>query len=684
MVKDPSRGRRISRINPETEYGESDSHQLIHWVARERWVTTGSARPASVVASPGAGNPQLRLAEHVLSLYAGYGDRRMNGAEAKYAILLNILDRIIQDGAVAGRRSIYRTASSTPGDRDQARARAYIHLFLEAKYGLYDFDEREKQITESSYDGGVDAFHVDDEEKVVVLVQSKFRTNAQNFAEKHISIGEVSRIDADRILRGETEDAAGNPYSGHIKGLQRRLQSIPDIAKYSYKVVLLANVREDEKLAVAKILSDFETEVYDFRRCYEELVIPVLRGEQTYFADLRFNIDMSNKSAGSRLCAKIATEHGPVNIDVILAPTLEIARLMSRYRNSILRYNPRSYLEFSQQSTNRLIRESITERTSGEFALLNNGITILSDETYVSEMIGQKDAALVALRNPQIINGGQTAFTLSRIYDEISDVERATMFEDKEVVVRIITLPNIDTKKKLRLIQEISSATNSQTQVGAADRVVVNDEQRGLARRVFLAHGLLYEHKRGEYADAVQKGFVGRHSIIERSIFLRLMLLANGDYAKATRSKSVKKGEGFKDLVATGDVIDRFGRIHAVFGSVRRLRSFKPSNISETLAMVEAVLAAMELGLLPDGTAIDPYAERLEQIWPSLVAWCLDHYPRHKRHSDVHKFGAVRHWAKSPNCPKAIRAYLKTFGLAPPARAETLPPNEAMLASPMV
>ncbi len=592
----------------------------------------------------------------------------MTGAEAKYQILLNILDRIVRGGAVAGQRSIYRNASQSPTERDQARARAYIHLFLEAKYGLHELDERERQITDSSYDGGIDAFHIDHENRVVVLVQSKFRSTAQNYSDKHITIGEVSRIDADRILKGEEQDATGNSYSGHIKGLQRQLMEVPDIARYRHSVVLLANVRAEEQLATGRLFPDMDVEVYDFERCYEELVIPVLRGEQTYFADLLFNIDMSNKSAGSRLSAKVRTEHGLVDITVILAPTIEIARLMSRYRNSILRFNPRSYLEFSQQVTNRQIRESITDRSSGEFALLNNGITMLSDETFVSELTGQKETAQVAVRNPQIINGGQTAFTLSRIWDEAADFERAALFEDKEVVVRIITLPDIEQKKRLALIREISSATNSQTQVVTADRVVANDEQRALAERVFMAHGLLYEHKRGEYADAIQNGFVGRQSVVERSLFLRLMLLASGQYEKATRAKSVKKGEGFRDLNANAATIERFGTVHAVYRAVTRAAPLQPKRMTDTLAVVEAVMAAMDLKLLPEVAAIEPYVLQVEKIWPTLVGWA-----RQRSHagSQGKRLPALNGsdpagWARMVNCPTDIRAYFTSYGLTAP------------------
>jgi hypothetical protein len=66
---------------------------------------------------------------------------------------------------------------------------------------------------------------------------------------------------------------------------------------------------------------------------------------------------------------------------------------MYKYRNSILKHNPRSYLEHEGQTVNNEIRNSIVERRTNEFALFNNGITLLSDGTFLNERIGQKDRA---------------------------------------------------------------------------------------------------------------------------------------------------------------------------------------------------------------------------------------------------------------------------------------------------
>jgi hypothetical protein len=72
------------------------------------------------------------------------------------------------------------------------------------------------------------------------------------------------------------------------------------------------------------------------------------------------------------------------------------------------------------------MRDTILNSDTIEFALFKNGITMLSDDTNINEKIGQKNKALLRIRNPQIINGGQTSFTL--ILESGLDVNRVHAF----------------------------------------------------------------------------------------------------------------------------------------------------------------------------------------------------------------------------------------------------------------
>ncbi len=54
---------------------------------------------------------------------------------------------------------------------------------------------------------------------------------------------------------------------------------------------------------------------------------------------------------------------------------------------------------------------------------------------YYSDRVGKKNEAELIVTNPQIINGGQTAFTLSRIYEECTkSALPLTIFDGREVL----------------------------------------------------------------------------------------------------------------------------------------------------------------------------------------------------------------------------------------------------------
>jgi hypothetical protein len=369
-------------------------------------------------------------------------------------------------------------------------------------------------------------------------------------------------MDINRILEGETTDAHGNMYNGKILGMARAINEIPDIARYNYKVILLANLNALAPDKLRQLTGGHPVEVFDYERCYDKLVFPILSG--TYFnaSDLTIYLDLSNKNAGARITYSVRTKYHDCEITVLFVPILEIARIMGKYKNSILRYNPRSYLDFDAEKVNAAIRNTILHTKGNEFALLNNGITIISDDTSINQRIGQKHKAQLYVRNPQIINGGQTAFTLSRVYEDCVKSGNTGAFENKEVLVKIITL-NSETgdnepAHRLELIEEISTATNQQTAVTNADRRSNEKAQLDIHRLIFERYGLLYERKRGEFGDGRHNGYVDAEQIINRNLFVRIYAAANGEFYRKTSSKTFVQYKRFEEIANDLKKLDRF------------------------------------------------------------------------------------------------------------------------------
>src|ERR1700674_1457020 len=160
----------------------------------------------------------------------------------KYDVLLNILDHIRAEAASTQRASRYLPEPTDVESLNQARARAFIHLLLKVRFGLLDFTEREHFITDGGYDGGIDGYYIDSEARLIYFIQSKFRTTENNFINKQIALEELLAMDVTRILEGHEVDEKGNGYNGKILQLQREIGQVDEIARYKYKVILLANL----------------------------------------------------------------------------------------------------------------------------------------------------------------------------------------------------------------------------------------------------------------------------------------------------------------------------------------------------------------------------------------------------------------------------------------------------------
>jgi hypothetical protein len=145
------------------------------------------------------------------------GDKRL------YTTLCTVLDALRAEAP-----STNRTYNPTSGKSDaliQARSRALLHLFLKARFGLVRFAERDDLVTDGTGDGGIDAYYIDQKNKHIYVLQSKFRATAGNFTSNNMTAADLLKMDVGRILKGEKRDENNLPYNDKIvKGLQRAIQ----------------------------------------------------------------------------------------------------------------------------------------------------------------------------------------------------------------------------------------------------------------------------------------------------------------------------------------------------------------------------------------------------------------------------------------------------------------------------
>ena len=512
----------------------------------------------------------------------------------KYDVLVKILDQIRNEASSAYRKKYASDCPNTDENLEkinQARSRAYIHLFLKVSFGIESFDDREHYITDGSYDGGIDGYYINKDNKCIYLLQSKFRTTSTNFEEKEIAYDELLAMDVDRILSGESTDDNGNEYAGKIKQLQREISELSDIARYTYKIIIIANTKTEYN-KLKRLCSGYPIEVFNSEKCYSQLVFPVIKGTYYNESDLTINIDLSNKNAGSKISYSVSTASGPCDITVLFVPTLEIAKMMDKYRNSILKYNPRSYLTHDGSSIHNAIRDTLINKNTNEFAIFNNGITMLSDETQINEQIGQKNKAKLLITNPQIINGGQTCFTLSRIYQEYKNSNYENIFQEKEVLLKIITLhenTESDSKqseeKKLELIESISNATNRQTPVINADKNSNEKIHIDLQKLLFDKYGILYERKRGEFEDGLHNNYINESQIIERNYLLRIYMAVSGNLEKVKTKKLFQNYKLPSSILTDEEILSKINIGLSVLSKILKPKKYQKLTLKDYLTV---------------------------------------------------------------------------------------------------
>lgn len=455
--------------------------------------------------------------------------------EQKYKLLEKVLDKIITESprhlapSLDNQEQIY-----------QARGRALIHLYLRTSFGILEYENAERFITDGTHDGGLDAYYIDEENKRIYLIQSKYRTTKENFEDKAVDGYDLFKMELKRIVNGdEKSDVEGYRFNSKVISFQTKLKDIGNIGRYKFILVFIGNIPNNlapDRLNQVTGQVCHEVEVINGDAVYMKLLLPFLQSD--FYKQEEFVLKINVKQDQSnRIKYKVKVYDRNVNIDLCFIPTQEVARMMLMYKNSLLKYNPRCYTGIKKGGVNKKIESSISETESNEFSLLNNGITIICNNFEYSENNAIPDTATILVSNPQIVNGGQTAFTLAKLLESTSD---KYVFDNKEVLVKFMSISDVEPASQLKLIEKISEATNTQTPVELSDRMSNDKLLVELQNHLFDNFGIMLERKKGEFYDSIQNKLIEQNNILEKDKLMRLLLCYQGKAAEARNSSGKK------------------------------------------------------------------------------------------------------------------------------------------------
>lgn len=463
-----------------------------------------------------------------------------------YSTLVRTLDALRKEAPKAFKS--YHPRIDDLEKLNQARAAAFIHLLLKVRFGLDNFTKRQEHVCDGTRDGGVDGYFIDSEARCITLIQSKFRTTEKNFEGKSIEVGELLKMEVGRISRGEPVDSNAVPFSARIASFQRKIAEIRDIALYKWHVVILANLKQVNDEQLRRLLDNMEYEVFDYPRTYKELVFPLTTGTSYTPSEITIKINLGKKQQ-PQLNQDVETSLGVCNVRMLYVPTIEIAKCTAKYRNALLRYNPRNYLSLAGNEVNQSIKDTVKNTTKNEFSLRNNGITLLAEYSSVTDRTGVTGEGQLIVKDPQILNGGQTATTLAMMIED-PEVGLAA-FESKEVLLKIIERPKGKSEAELAdFIETISDATNKQSKIVEADRRSNDPRLLRLQEHFYTNHGLFLERKRGEFKYGLDEKVLTKADIVDRVSMARALTAYAGDPPRARSSQDrIFEEEGFDRLL---------------------------------------------------------------------------------------------------------------------------------------
>ena len=184
----------------------------------------------------------------------------------------------------------------------------------------------------------------------------------------------------------------------------------------------------------------------------------------------------------------------------------------------------------SRSSINKAIKESFVNNPD-EFCFLHNGITLICS----GYKIEPTASAIwnLALREPNIVNGGQTVAILYDLYENSYD-DYQTQFEKANVVIRLY---KASSEQSLRIAQ----ATNSQNPIKVVD-LKSNNSNQAKVKKFFEQYGIGLIVKKGEGT------FYYDDTITNENLLQIYASLYENDPAMAKRSKAATFKKYFDEV----------------------------------------------------------------------------------------------------------------------------------------
>lgn len=335
-------------------------------------------------------------------------------------------------------------------------------------------------ITDGSQDQGIDAVYFDQDEKILYLVQSKWR---RNNLDKGIALKEVqSFIEGIRLFLDSRFDQFSIDFQMKAVPHLHLAHKASDARVY---VVLAHNgvtlLHDDARAR----LNDLEQELND--------VTHVFSWREVSQAELHEMVRLAHAPESIDLTI-VLHEYGtisePYRAVYGYITAADIAVWWKQYGTALFTRNVRGLLDTHESEVNVAIQKTL-EDSPEKFWYFNNGITVLC-KSMSQELLGvasKGSIATLTMRGIAIVNGAQTVGSIGSL-----DVG----FEDKLAQARVMSRFIAVNEDPSDLSLQVTRAANTQNRIERRDFVSLDREQERLRLDMLLGLDKRYLLKRGD------------------------------------------------------------------------------------------------------------------------------------------------------------------------------------------
>lgn len=363
-------------------------------------------------------------------------------------------------------------------------------FFVDARFRLSS-DQFHRQYVDGKDDGGIDFCHSEDD--TFFILQSKFASKPHRSDPETIG-HELGKLN--NTLNGHNPNSRAEEF---VNALHRSIGSngLLEVIWITTNIMEQSVIDTAQKL-LNKMKRDegWELDV-DFvpidKNSLQRMIFDIAHGYIPYTGRKTLKIEggyIENRENSAGVYSLVCT----VKVNDILVWFKQKSDVQK-----FLQKNIRDYI--GETKINREIKKSYANSPDW-FWYKHNGIIIFADSISKSP-----NSSELVLRNPQVVNGGQTLIALFSAYDQAQRKDSTA-----DVLVRFYRLPYEDSETYHNSI-EIIKALNSQNPIRASD-LHSTDPRQVIVESLMKQLGYGYWRRRGKEAKS------GRYSVTMRNLAL--------------------------------------------------------------------------------------------------------------------------------------------------------------------